>query len=145
MNNNKQRGFTLIEMTVVTAIAGVLAATAYPSFAGPVFKARRTDGLTALLALQMSQERWRSEHSSYASLDDLKLNATSSMGYYRLNVGSATATGFTASATGTGTQANDSACKVLRVTVAEGNTIYTSGADDQATNSAADNKRCWNL
>lgn len=145
MNQNKQRGFTLIELMVATAVTGVLAATAYPSLQAPVFKARRTDGLTALLALQMSQERWRSEHSSYAALSDLKTGALSSMRYYQLTVESASATGFTASATGTGTQANDTACKVLRVIVAEGNTSYTSGADAQASNSAANNKRCWNL
>ena len=145
MNSNKQRGFTLIEMIVVTAIAGILAATAYPSFAGPLFKARRTDGLTALLQVQMSQERWRSDHSSYASIADLKINATTSMGYYQLSVNDTSATGFTATATGAGTQAKDSACKVLRVIVDGGNTSYVSGANEQAANSSADNRRCWNL
>lgn len=145
MNSDTQRGFTLIEMMVVTAIAGILAATAYPSFAGPLFKARRTDGLTALLQLQMSQERWRSDHSSYASIADLKINATTSMGYYQLSVIDISATGFTATATGAGTQAKDSACKVLRLIVEGGNTVYASGTSEQAANSSADNKRCWNL
>jgi len=145
MISNQQRGFTLIEMIVVTAIAGILAATAYPSFAGPLFKARRTDGLTALLQVQMSQERWRSDHSSYASIADLKINATTSMGYYQLSVNDTSATGFIATATGAGTQAKDSACKVLRVIVDGGNTSYVSGANEQAANSSADNKRCWNL
>jgi len=145
MISNQQRGFTLIEMIVVTAIAGILAATAYPSFAGPLFKARRTDGLTALLQVQMSQERWRSDHSSYASIADLKINATTSMGYYQLSVNDTSATGFTATATGAGTQAKDSACKVLRVIVDGGNTSYVSGANEQAANSSADNRRCWNL
>ena len=47
--HSKQHGFTLIELMVAMAVAGILAATAYPSFAGPLFKARRTDGITALL------------------------------------------------------------------------------------------------
>jgi len=143
--NNKQRGFTLIETMVVTAITGILAATAYPSFAGPLFKARRTDGLTALLHLQMSQERWRSDHGSYASMVDLKMNPTTSMGYYQLSISDTSATGFSATATGAGTQANDSACKVLRIVVDGGNTSYVSGANEQAANSGTDNKRCWNL
>lgn len=145
MNSNQQRGFTLIEMMVVTAIAGILAATAYPSFAGPLFKARRTDGLTALLALQMNQERWRSDHGSYASAADLKINTTTSMGYYQLSISDTSANGFTATATGAGAQAKDSACKVLRIVVDGNNTSYVSGANEQAANSSADNKRCWNL
>ena len=80
------RGFTLIELMVATAITGILAATAYPSFQGPIFKARRTDGLTALLQLQLTQERWRSEHTSYASLAELKTSTTSSLRYYQLDM-----------------------------------------------------------
>ena len=143
--HSKQRGFTLIELMVAMAVAGILAATAYPSFAGPLFKARRTDGITALLQLQMSQERWRANHGNYASLTQLKVNATSIMGYYQLSVADPTATGFAVSAAGTGSQAGDSACKVLRITVADGNANFTSGADERTRNDSADNKRCWNL
>lgn len=143
--NKHQNGFTLVELMVATAITGVLAATAYPSFQAPVFKARRIDGITALFQLQMSQERWRSSHSSYASLAELNANASSSLRYYALDVSEATATGFSATATGTGAQASDNACKVLRITVDQGHASYASGATEQASNSSADNKRCWNL
>lgn len=144
MHKHPQGGFTLIELMVATAITGILAATAYPSFQGPICKARRVDGLTALLQLQMRQETWRSEHTQYANLDELKAQARSSMGYYRLSVPEATAAGFTAMAKGTGPQANDRACQVLSITVANGQTSYASGADEQASNDSATNKRCWN-
>ncbi|MEO8155446.1 MAG: type IV pilin protein [Rhizobacter sp.] len=145
MTRASQQGFTLIELMVATAVAGILASIAYPSFQGPVFKARRSDGLTALLQLQMNQERWHSEHGAYASLADLKVSSNSSMGYYELGVTEATASSFAALATGTGAQTRDSACRVLRLSTADGNTSYASGADEHASNSPADNKRCWNL
>ena len=140
-----QRGFTLIEVTVTTAIVGILAATAYPSFVGPVFKVRRTDGITALMQLQLSQERWRSGHNAYASLAELSTGAVSPMRYYTLDVTEASAAGFSATATGMGAQAGDNACRVLRLTVAGGDTRYGSGPDENTANSGADNKRCWGV
>jgi type IV pilus assembly protein PilE len=145
MHGTPQRGFTLIELMVITSIIGILAATAYPSFQAPVFKVRRTDGVTALMHLQMSQERWRSGHANYAQLSELNAGAVSSMRYYALSVTEATASGFSAVATGTGSQAADSVCKVLRITVNEGDTRYASGADEATANSSSDNRRCWGV
>lgn len=142
---DKQRGFTLIELMVATTVTAILAATAYPSFQGPILKARRSDGLTALLQLQMSQERWRSDHASYATLAELRLASVSPMGHYQLSLAEATPSGFVATATATGSQARDEACKVLRVEAAGGNAAYTSGTDENSHNSSAVNKRCWNL
>jgi type IV pilus assembly protein PilE len=143
--NTRQHGFTLIELMVATAITGILAATAYPSFQAPIFKARRIDGITALLQLQMSQERWRSSHGSYASLAEMNSGAASGMRYYEIDVTAANATGFSAVARGTGSQARDDACRVLRLTVAGGDTRHTSGADDSTDNTPVANRRCWNL
>ena len=139
----QERGFTLIEMMVATAIAGILAATAYPGFQAPIYKARRTDGITALMQLQMTEERWRSGHSSYAELTELNAATSSSMRYYTLNVTEASASSFSATATGTGAQAGDAACKVLRLTVSGGDTRYASGPDESTTNGSVDNRRCW--
>ncbi|VUD52890.1 Fimbrial protein [Thalassocella blandensis] len=43
-----ETGFTLIEMMVVVAIIGILAAIAYPSYMESVRKSNRTDAKTAL-------------------------------------------------------------------------------------------------
>lgn len=42
------RGFTLVEMMIVVAIIGVIAAIAIPGFMQYVYKARRTEALVAL-------------------------------------------------------------------------------------------------
>ncbi|MBC7956051.1 MAG: prepilin-type N-terminal cleavage/methylation domain-containing protein [Cytophagales bacterium] len=143
--NKHQRGFTLIELMIATAITSILAATAYPNFQGLIFKARRTDGITALLQIQMSQDRWRSEHRSYASLSELNARTVSDQRNYQLNVTDATETGFSAFATATGVQAGDNACRVLRVSVDGGHTVYASGTDQNTDNNSANNKRCWGL
>lgn len=140
-----QHGFTLIEMMIVTAIVGILASIAVPSFQGPIYKARRTDGITALLQLQMSQEQWRSGNRQYASLPELRAPAASGMRYYTLAVADASASGYSLIATATGAQAGDRACRVLRITVANGQATHASGADERSLNADADNRRCWGI
>lgn len=140
-----QHGFTLIEMMIVSAIVGIFASVAVPSFQAPLNKARRTDGITALLQLQMSQEQWRSSHTQYASLAELRAPAASSSRYYTLAVVEATASGYSLVATATGAQAGDRSCRVLRVMVAGGQTTYASGQDERSANADADNRRCWGL
>ena len=45
---SKQQGFTLIEVTIVVAIIGVLAAIAYPSYQRYVIKSKRTDMMSEM-------------------------------------------------------------------------------------------------
>lgn len=47
-NRYRQQGFTLIELMIVVAIIGVLAAIAYPSYQRYVIKTKRTDMMTEL-------------------------------------------------------------------------------------------------
>jgi len=60
-----QRGFTLIEMLVVLAILSILAAAAYPSFAGHMARTRRAEGQIALIEAMQQQERYHLQHNSY--------------------------------------------------------------------------------
>lgn len=140
-----ERGFTLIELMIVIAVVGILAGVAVPSFQTPLYKARRTDGITALLQLQMSQEQWRSGNTRYASLSDLRAPTASGMRYYTLAVADPTASGYSLIATATGAQAGDRLCRVLRITVANGQATHASGADPRDTNADADNRRCWGI
>lgn len=47
-NRYSQQGFTLIELMIVVAIIGVLAAIAYPSYQRYVIKTKRTDMMTEM-------------------------------------------------------------------------------------------------
>ena len=47
-NRYRQQGFTLIELMIVVALIGILAAIAYPSYQRYVIKTKRTDMMTEM-------------------------------------------------------------------------------------------------
>ena len=67
MNSGRQSGFTLIEMMIVVAIIGILAAIAYPSFTKYVREARRAEAQADMLKMQIGIEKWRANRASYIS------------------------------------------------------------------------------
>lgn len=52
------KGFTLIELMIVVAILGIIAAIAYPSYQDSVMRSQRADALTTLSRLASEQERF---------------------------------------------------------------------------------------
>lgn len=61
----KAHGFTLIEMMIVVAIIGILAAIAYPAYIEQVAKGRRAQAKAQLTAGQLWMERFYSENYRY--------------------------------------------------------------------------------
>jgi type IV pilus assembly protein PilE len=124
-----ETGFTLIEVMIVVAIIGILAAIAYPSYQDYIRKSRLADGKAAILAVQMDQEKFRANCPNYANsitnantcADRGLGRATASPdGWYDLDLNDdASATSYVVTATAQGDQANDR-CGNLSITVVGG-------------------------
>ena len=111
-------GMTLIELLIVVAIVGILAAIAGPAWNDQVIKSRRADARNTLLAAQIEQEQYRANNLTYAtSMSAMGMGSfdSTTRDYYRVEVVSADATGFLITATPNGNQANDSTCNVFAV------------------------------
>ncbi len=61
-------GFTLIELMIVVAIVGILAAIVYPMYSDSILKARRAEGRKALLELLQQQERFFTQNGRYSMM-----------------------------------------------------------------------------
>ena len=72
----QQHGFTLIEMMIVVAIIGVLAAIAYPSYQQYVIKTKRTDMMSEMHNIASEIESRKLAQGRYAGivLTDLTVN-----------------------------------------------------------------------
>lgn len=66
---DRSRGFTLLELVVVTAIAAILAALAVASYGRYAFRARRADAKHMLMTIAQGEERWYATYNRYT--DDL--------------------------------------------------------------------------
>lgn len=60
-------GFTLVELAVVVAVTGVLAAVAWPPLHEQLLRGRRADAVAALIRVQLAQENHRALHGLYAA------------------------------------------------------------------------------
>lgn len=136
-------GFTLVETMVTVAIAGVLSSIALPGFQAQLQKARRAEVLVSIAQIQLSEERYRANATSYAALADIGAPAASPSGYYGLQATRFDANGYEVLATATGVQARDTACAYMRFSSVGLNPVYAPGPTASTANPADVNRRCW--
>lgn len=130
------RGLTLIEVCIVLALVGLLAALAWPSLQAQMQRARRLDATAALTRMQFAQEQHRARFGVYgtelAALAGAGA-ARSAEGHYELLLRDASAERVTlaARARADGAQRSDREC--LEITL-----LLNQGQAEQGPAS-----RCW--
>lgn len=134
---DKASGFTLIEVMIVVAIIGILAAVALPSYQAYIVRTNRAAAMGFLSDVASKQQLYRLDARVFAtSLSNLGLSAPPevSANYSVSFVGTPDATAFIVQAVPSGTQASrDTQCGTL--TLNEAGTKTKSGSG-----SVAD---CW--
>jgi type IV pilus assembly protein PilE len=132
MPSRAARGFTLIDVAVTLAVAGVLASVALPSYQTQLAKARRSEAIQALNQMQLVQERFRANHGSYALRIETLHGVAPRGDHYELALVAGHADGYIARARMHPASGHEGGCAELTLGVIDG--VASQGPTES----------CWN-
>lgn len=139
-HRRSQSGITLIELMVVIVVVAVLAGMATASYRRYVIRANRAEAKTALLRIQVAQEKFFLQNNRYAKTaaemtgappSGLGVASTTPGKFYSIDFSAATDTSYTARATAINGQTNDLP------------TCLTFTISDSGAKTPADSSGCW--
>lgn len=101
---SKQRGFTMIELMIVVAVVGILAAIAIPSYSSYVTRGKIPDATSNLASKRTQMEQSYQDNRTYIAAPACVTDTTSSK-YFTFTCPVLTANTYTIQAAGTGSMA----------------------------------------
>lgn len=130
----RQAGFTLIEVMIVVAIVGILAAIALPSYRDYVMRGKIPEATANLAAKRVQLEQFYQDNRTYAGAPACNSDSTTSQ-YFTFVCDAADASTYTLSATGSGSMAG------FTYTLDETNAKATTSAPSGWSSNA----NCWSI
>ena len=133
-----QQGFTLIELMIVVAIIGILAAVAIPSYQDYTARAQMSEAVSLTAGFKTAlAEHYQTQGAFTATLAPLSLGSTVSGKYVRsiaFSFTNASAIDIVATMKSTGSAASQVATKQLRMTTKDGGRSWECASGGTGSN-----------